>query len=684
MSDKLPSFVHREDDFIEISSPEDVFTKPEPVLYGAGKPVTNVWDLLEICMRKYSDRNCMGVREAKRSKDHSLKFGDYMWITYGTLFELCEYAGSALASMGVKRNELCAVYGCNSPEFVISMFGCIRQGCIPVPLAYWTSSTQLAHMIRVMGLRVVMCNAYVLPRFVRACEILEREDVPLTVKAVVIVRSAPGGKDRLPEGYVEEQARRFNWRSVVAWDKFLATGKKHKKSPHPGSLDNIFGIFQTSGTTGESQAVALSNGSVLAGCDAICSHPALASIRPGDPLVEYNSLYFSYVGSFAFTLSVMRLGGCTGFPSYPYIKSDAMFDDIRALSPTHLNTTPEFIYMCIENSKEAKSEHNFFRHKRKRLGGRLAYVNLSSAFLTPVALEAAKTLLGCDIIQTYGQSEYFGCGLVTPKTSTDTTTERFKSTSSGVPMPGTVIRMVTVDDGSRFSITHNPPTGEMFIYSNSMFTAYLGDDEATLSVLDDDGWFRTGDVGQLNPDGSISIIARLKEDLKRSNGIFAQCSMMNQAYSLSTLCKHVFTYVRKDSSITVAVVEADVIALDDCAMLPSCAREISANVRQHPKSAAAKKMLAMPEIEELYLLEFARIAADNHFNPYEVIRGVILDNHEWTEENGLLTGSGKVCHVEILRKFQDHLDRLIDRLLEQHPEYSEPVPKEEPDLTLFE
>jgi len=196
------------------------------------------------------------------------------------------------------------------------------------------------------------------------------------------------------------------------------------------------------------------------------------------------------------------------------------------------------------------------------------------------------------------------------------------------------------------------------LYSGGMFSGYLGDRASTDEVLDDDGWFKTGDVGQLNPDGSISIIERLNDDYKLSSGYFAHTAMLNDAYGLSTLCRHVFSYVNKEYTFVVAVVEVDVKALDDCAMLPSSAREICAKARANPKSSIVKKLLEMPEIIDLYLREFARIAEENQFSDHEIIRGVILDAREWNADNGLLTPSGKLCKLELLRRYQDNLDRL--------------------------
>jgi len=292
------------------------------------------------------------------------------------------------------------------------------------------------------------------------------------------------------------------------------------------------------------------------------------------------------------------------------------------------------------------------------LGGRVRTIAVSGAYFSPLILKFIHKSFDRIPIQVYGQTEYCGCGLFCTSGATDTSNENFRSTSSGFCPPGTRIRMLSVGDGARYSISKNPPTGEIFIYSESMFAGYLGDLFGTEEVLDDDRWFKTGDVGQLNADGSISIIERLNDDYKLSTGGFAHTAMLNEAYGLSTLCRHVFTYVHKEYMFVVAVVAVDVKALDDCAMLPSSAREISAKARANPKSSIVKKLLEMPEIVDLYLREFARIAQENQFNESEIVRGVILDGREWNAENGLLTSSGKLCKVELLRRFQDNLDRL--------------------------
>jgi len=717
MSTTVP-FVKDEGDYLEVSTPEDVFVPPDPVLNGGGRPVTTVWEMAECCMFANGESNCFGVREYLRDKRKSKGdgFGTYTWITYETLHDLCEFAGSALVRMGTKKNELCAIFGCNSPEFIVSMLGAARQGCIPVPLPFSCSASELANVLKRTGLRVMMCNSAVFYRFVAACEILQREDVPLTVQAVVLLRGIPGmeipappgslsaeptissasGDDGIPEEYIDEQKKRFKWRTVLTWRKFLSTGKKHKRPALVTSGNDIFAVFQTSGVTGEAKSVMLSNRAVLSAIDTVCSHPDRAKQFP-DPkeMIGYNFAPLAHISGVVFAFSLLRMGGSIGFESSQDKTIRRTVGDLAELKPTIINSVPE-MWRQLRDAAEGKgesSEGGFLTRRlmkyaatkskdeeeaaaaskksstkggkgllgtvsRGILGGHVRTISVCGAYFSPLVLKFISKSFDRVPIQVYGQTEYCGCGLFCTTGATDTSNENFRSTSSGFCPPETKIRLVTVGDGARYSITKSPPTGEIYIYSPSMFAGYLGDRFGTEEVLDDDRWFKTGDVGQLNPDGSISIIERLNDDYKLSNGGFAHTAMLNQAYGLSTLCQHVFTYVHKEYMFVVAVVAVDVKALDDCAMLPSSAREISAKARANPKSSIVKKLLEMPEIVDLYLREFARIAEENQFNEAEIVRGVILDGHEWTSENGLLTSTGKLCKVELLRRFQDSLDRL--------------------------
>ena len=666
--------------------------------------------------------------------------GKYVWLTYGEARALAECAGAALVNMGARRGEQVAVVGCNSPEYVAVALGAVRQGCVPVLLPYNSSAAELAGVLARTGLRLVLCNAGAVARVAGACAALERAGAALPVRAVVVVPGVPGAAGAEAalgdDAAAAALAARYRWR-VLDWGAFVRLGRRHARPAALAAADDAFAVLHTSGTTGAPRAAVLSHRAALAAADAVAAHPHLAAFAPGDPLVEYCNISLATVAALAFTLGILRLGGAVGFPSAIATTSDVALRDMKQLRPTVLNSVVQMWEVATHVALTQTTSGNVIRRRllkhtlskvdcgaasdttddsgdghhhhddadsssssssssggggegktdaltaltasimRKMLGGRIRVLAVSGSFLSPRTAAWTRRVLRLDPLQCYGQTEYFGCGLFSTRTVADTSTGAHQSTSSGYCPPGTTVRLVTVGDGAAYSIAHSPPTGELYVRARAMFAGYLGDDAATAAAVDDDGWFRTGDVGQLNADGTISILERLSDDCKLSSGRFAQTALLNSAYALSPLCRHVFTYARRGTAFVVAAVAVDLAALDDCAMLPSAARDAAAKARASPKSSAVRRLLDMPDITALYLREFARIAAENDFNPHQVVRGVLLDAHDWSPDNGLLTPTGKLCKAELLRRYQDDLDRLVTRVLRDNPALVEPTPAEE-------
>jgi long-chain acyl-CoA synthetase len=133
---------------------------------------------------------------------------------------------------------------------------------------------------------------------------------------------------------------------------------------------------------------------------------------------------------------------------------------------------------------------------KKELGGRLR-VGISGG--APLAKEIAELFHALDllILEGWGQTECTTAATVNRPT-------RFRFGTVGVPMPNVELRLA--DDG------------EVLVRSPTIFAGYYKDPEATREVLGDDGWLRTGDVGELDADGFLTLTDRKKDIIVTAGG----------------------------------------------------------------------------------------------------------------------------------------------------------------------
>jgi long-chain acyl-CoA synthetase len=136
-----------------------------------------------------------------------------------------------------------------------------------------------------------------------------------------------------------------------------------------------------------------------------------------------------------------------------------------------------------------------FRSVHRRLGGSLSLFVSSGAFLPP-ALQQAWEDLGVVVIQGYGSSEN-GFG-------TCTTPGDHGLGTVGRPVPPVQLRIA--DDG------------EVLFRGPTLFKGYWRDPEATAGAIDEDGWYHSGDIGHLDPEGRLVLSGRTKDRIVLPNG----------------------------------------------------------------------------------------------------------------------------------------------------------------------
>jgi long-chain acyl-CoA synthetase len=153
---------------------------------------------------------------------------------------------------------------------------------------------------------------------------------------------------------------------------------------------------------------------------------------------------------------------------------------------------------ALLSAKHGLADRLIFTKVRERFGNRVRNFISGAA---PLNADIARWFdaAGLRILEGYGLTETSAASFVNRPT-------RYRFGTVGLPVPGTQVRLDT--------------DGEILIKSPGVMEGYHNLPEETAAVLDADGWFRTGDIGEITPDGFLRITDRKKELIKTSGGKF--------------------------------------------------------------------------------------------------------------------------------------------------------------------
>ena len=198
----------------------------------------------------------------------------------------------------------------------------------------------------------------------------------------------------------------------------------------------------------------------------------------------------------------------------------------------------------------------------------------------------------------------------------------------GKPIPGTSVRVA--DDG------------ELQFRGGQVFVGYLGNDEATAAAVDAEGWFSTGDVGEIDDDGFVRITGRKKEILVTAGGKNVAPAVLEdriRAHPLVSQCM----VVGDGRPFVAALVTIDPEALP-------------AWRESHGKTGDLATLTRDPDL--LAEVQTAIDDANAAVSRAEAIRKFAILPVDWTEETGELTPTLKLRRTVVMRAFHDEVETL--------------------------
>jgi len=261
-------------------------------------------------------------------------------------------------------------------------------------------------------------------------------------------------------------------------------------------------------------------------------------------------------------------------------------------------------------SKHAVYNKLVYGKLRAALGGKAEYAISGGAPLGD-RLGHFYRGIGFNVLEGYGLTE-------TTAALTANTVKQQRIGTVGVPFPGVEVRVA--DDG------------ELQFRGPQVFQGYWNFEAATAEVLDVDGWFKTGDLGEITEDGFVKITGRKKEIIVTAGG----------------------------KNVSPAILEDRVRAhplVSQCLVVGEGKPFIAALVTVDPEAWEGK--LDDPELLEQ--IQSAIDDANTQVSRAEAIRKFVVVTDDWTEENGYLTPSFKVKRHMVLRDSHDLIESLYVR-----------------------
>lgn len=424
--------------------------------------------------------------------------------------------GSALLNEGLIPQDRVAIWSANRPEWQIADLGTLHLGCVTVAVYQTLAPDQVKYLLQHSEAKVLVVGDRALLETVAPM----RDELP-ALKRVVLIE---GDTDDL-EGW------------VITWEQALQRGDAFGRS-RPGLFDSrwqairsgdMASLIYTSGTTGTPKAAILTHRNLT------WTAETTLQCFPGSPLDRVVS-YLPLAHVLERVVSHLRQL-CSGCEVYFCPSVDQVMAVVREVHPTYFTSVPrlwEKIYAGIRNKLDhvhgarrvirdwaltvaalktaayerrqkpsawlqwqwALADRLVFRGIREAIGFDQVKICISGS--APISPDIIRFFygIGIEILEGYGLTE-------TTAPATFNRPGEAKFGTVGPPLPGVEIRIAQ--------------DGEILVRGNNVFAGYFKDEKATAETFAD-GWFKTGDVGELDTDGFLKITDRKKDLFKTSGG----------------------------------------------------------------------------------------------------------------------------------------------------------------------
>ena len=432
-----------------------------------------------------------------------------------------------------------------------------------------------------------------------------------------------------------------------------AIGAASQRRARPPTPDDIITINYTSGTTGNPKGAVLLHSAAVA---------AAAASRASTPAAK-NQVHISYLPLAHIYGRLVDMTALFVGTSIGYFRGDIMglVDDMKILKPTGLISVPRLFNRFNSAVRQATVEADgvrgglsrrvvdtkkanmklprgqaynthllydrFWTPKvREAVGLKNAHSMVSgSALLDPDVQEFLRAAFGINFVQGFGMTETFAVGMVQML-------KDFSTGNVGAPHPCNELCLESAPEFD-YHVTDKPrPRGELLMRGPNVFNRYWNNEEETKKCFSADGWFRTGDIAEIDDQGRFRIIDRKKNVLKLSQGEYISPERIENVYLANT------------SIINIAFVHGD--AKESCLVgvfgvepenFPPFATKVLGREVKVGDTEAIMAAAEDPKVRAAFMKILDKIGHGHKFNSLERVKGVHLALDPFTVDNEMLT-----------------------------------------------
>lgn len=586
--------------------------------------VTRTFDLVNYLLEKYPKQDILAGK--KNGK----------WLKYSTsdYLNLTNYISYALLELGFIKDDKIISITHNQPEWNFIDFGMAQIGVVHIPVYPNISESDYNYIFNHSDAKAI---------FVSDLTLYNKIKPSITKSTNIKHVFCFSDTDQL-----------LSFSKLIEQGKFLETMYKAKLNEIKSSINenDLATIIYTSGTTGLSKGVMLSHKNLVTNAISTSkiqplnsSHKVLSFLplcHVYERMINYHYQYLGISIYYAENLGTigenLREISANGFCTVPRVL-ESMYDKINLAGKELKGIKKKIFNWAIKLAFKYETENKNWFYKQKikianklvyskllsKLGGNLKII-ISGGSAIQIRLLKFFSAMGIKIIEGYGLTE------TSPVISVNHPIE------GGIKF-GTVGLII---DNIEVKIADD---GEILTKGPCLMLGYYKDIEATKNVVDSDGWFHTGDIGNIDNAGFLKITDRKKEIFKNSGGKYVAPQLIENKCKESNYIDNVLV-VGENQKYNAALIS------------PNYEYLLKWMEKNNQHFDNKNELVSSQKVHTLFYKELENV--NKKLSPHEQIKKFKVIAEEWSPQTGELSPTLKLKRKFLLQKYNNAVSELFE------------------------